>query len=380
MRNLSQKKWFSGILALLFALLLFFNANAQGTIPSNLGNNQIYDEMIYNVPVQLEYDKDKYFVSGYEETVNVQLSSANRIQLNKEVNEDTRSFQVVADLTNVPVGTSEIQLKVKGLSSAVNATIEPQTITATIEKKVSKTFKVEAQLPNSVEAEGYKVNKITVDPKEVKITTGEETLKAIDRIVAPLSNVKQSVDTINQTVNVQAVDKNGQMLTIENPAPQVSVTVDLTVPSKEVSLRAVSSGDIPSGINSFSFALSESKVEIRGPNSVLSSIEALDVHVDVTDVRTTTKQTVKIPTSEEYVVTPSDVEVTITPLFMDSQSSFYSDGSSSSSSSYTNGEQTTNPTSTTEQVEQTGSSSSSTTVQSSPEDTGEPIIETEKNE
>lgn len=378
MRGLSQKNWFSGILALLFALLLFFNTNAQGTLQNNIGSNQVYDEMVYNVPVQLEYDKDKYFVSGYEKTVNVQLSSANRIQLTKEMNEDTRSFQVVADLTNVPVGTSEIQLKVKGLSSAVNATIEPQTITATIEKKVSKTFKVEAQLPDSLEAEGYKVNKVTVDPKEVKITTGEETLKAIDRVIAPLSNVKQSVDTIKQTVNVQAVDKDGQMLTIENPAPQVSVTVDLTVPSKEVSLRAVSSGDMPSGINSFSFAFSETKVEIRGPNSVLSSIETLDIPVDVTDVRSITKQTVKIPTSEKYVVSPSDVEVTITPVFMDSQSSFYSGGASSSS--FNNGDQSTTPSSSSEMVEQSGSSSSSTTIQSSQQETGEPVIESEKNE
>lgn len=378
MRNLSQKKWFSGILALLFALLLFFNANAQGTIPSNLGSNQIYDEMIYNVPVQLEYDKDKYFVSGYEETVNVQLSSANRVQLNKEVNEDTRSLQVVADLTNVPVGTSEIQLKVKGLSSAVNASMEPQTITATIEKKVSKTFKVEAQLPDSFESEGYKANKITVDPQEVKITTGEETLKAIDRVIAPLSNVKQSVDTIKQTVNVQAVDKNGQILTIENPAPQVSVTVDLTVPSKEVSLRAVSSGDIPSGVNSFSFILSNSKVEIRGPNSVLSAIDVLDVPVDVTDVRATTKQTVTIPTSEEYEVTPSDVDVTITPLFADSLSNSYYEGSSSSSFSSSN--PGTTSTFSSETVEQTISSNSSTTVQSSPEETEEQIIESVKDE
>ena len=375
MRNLSQKNWFSGIFALLFALLLFFNANAQGTIPSNLGNSQMYDEMIYDVPVQLEYDKDKYFVSGYEETVNVQLSSANRVQLKKEANKDTQNFQVVADLTNVPVGTSEIQLKVKGLSSAVNAKIEPQTITATIEKKVSKTFKVETQLPDSLESDGYKIKNITVNPKEVKITTGEETLKTIDRVIAPLSNVKQSVDTIKQKVNVQAVDKNGQALSIENPAPQVNVTVSLTVPSKEVSLRAVSSGNIPTDVYSFSFDFSESKVEIRGPNSVLKAINTLDVPIDITDIRSKTKQTIKVPTGEDYVVIPSDVEVTITPLLTESQSNFYSEGSSSSSSYDNHG---TVSISSDETISQSSSSSSSTTIESTSDETSESIIDSEK--
>lgn len=34
MRKASQKSWFNGLLSLLFALLLFFNANATGNNPS----------------------------------------------------------------------------------------------------------------------------------------------------------------------------------------------------------------------------------------------------------------------------------------------------------------------------------------------------------
>ena len=50
-----------------------------------------------------------------------------------ESNADTRNFQVVADLTKLPLGTSEVPLTV-GLSSAVTAEIEPKTVTVTIEK------------------------------------------------------------------------------------------------------------------------------------------------------------------------------------------------------------------------------------------------------
>lgn len=322
MRKSSQSNWFSGLLALLFALLLFFNANSSGNISNISSTNQVYDEMLYNIPVQVEYDQTKYFVSGYEETVNVHLSSANRIQLNLESNEDTRNFQVVADLTKTPLGTSEIQLRVKGLSTAVTAEVEPKTITVTIEKKVTRTFDVEAQLPETIEADGYKVDNVSLSPKTVEITTGEETAKAITRVVAPLSNVKQSVDTIKQTVNVQALDAKGQVLSIENPAPQVKVVVDLTLPSKEVGLSISPTGSPPSGVEHYTFNLSEQKVEIRGTKSVLDAIDTIELPVDVSDIKSSTKQKVKIPTNAEYIVSPEEVDVTINPVFIGTSSSF----------------------------------------------------------
>ena len=165
MRKASQKSWFNGLLSLLFALLLFFNANATGNNPSNSGSSQTYSETLNNIPVQVQYDKDKYYVSGFEESVNVHLRSENRIQLNMESNADTRNFQVVADLTKLPLGTSEVPLTVRGLSSAVTAEIEPKTVTVTIEKRVTKKFDVEAQLSDNIEKEGYKVKNISVDPK-----------------------------------------------------------------------------------------------------------------------------------------------------------------------------------------------------------------------
>lgn len=370
MKKPSQSNWFSGILALLFALLLFFNANSSGSIGNLSGGSQVYDEMLYNIPVQLEYDQDKYFVSGYEETVNVHLSSANRIQLNLESNEDTRNFQVVADLTKTPLGTSEIQLRVKGLSTAVTAEVEPKTITVTMEKKVTKSFDVEAQLPESIETEGYKVDKTTVSPKKVDIITGEETAKAITRVIAPLSNVKQSVDSIKQTVNVQAIDSKGQVLSIESPAPQVKVIVDLTLPSKEVGLSISPTGSPPSGVAHYTFNLSEQKVEIRGTKSVLDAIDTIELPVDVSNIKSSTKQKVKIPTNAQYIVSPEEVEVTINPIFAGTNSSFSETRGQSSTTSYSS-EVLPTPVPSSEKITSSSSissSSSSSSIESTTED------------
>lgn len=318
MKKPTQSNWVSALLALLFALLLFFNANAQNNLSSMTGTNAVYDETVYNVPVQVEYDQEKYFVSGYEETVSVHLSSANRIQLNMEANEDTRKFQVVADLTKTSLGTSEVQLRVKGLSTAVTAEIEPQTITVTLEKKVTKTVDVEAKLPDSIEAEGYQVDTTEITPKKVKITTGEETAKAIERVVAPISNVKPTEETIEQTVNVQALDSKGQVLSIENPAPQVNVVVGLTVPSKEVGLSVTQTGSLPASVSTYTFSLSKQSVELKGPKSILDTMDSIELPIDISTIRSVTKQKITIPTNSEYSASPSTVEVTITPISSDS--------------------------------------------------------------
>ncbi|MBL1229644.1 hypothetical protein IW492_10425 [Enterococcus sp. BWB1-3] len=315
MKKAYESNWFSGLLALLFALLLFFNANSNSSSTNTATNNQVYDEVLYNIPVKLEYDEDTYFVSGYEDSVTVHLSSANRIQLNLETNEDTRNFRVEADLTNLSLGTAEVPLRVTGISSAVTAELDPATITVTIENKVTKAFDVEAQIPESFNTEGYKVDSISISPKTVDITTGEDTMAEIVRVVAPLTSVTQSADTIRQTVNVQALDSKGQILSIENPAPQVKVSVKLSLPKKEVALKIVSTGSLPSDITGYTFNTSEQVVEISGSNSVLESIDSIEVPVDISDIRTSIRKTVNIPVNGDYTVNPSQIEVTIIPIY-----------------------------------------------------------------
>lgn len=368
MKKAYQSNWFSGLLALLFALLLFFNANSEGNSGNTVNTSQVYDEMVYNVPVQLKYDEDQYFVSGYEDTVAVHLSSANRIQLNLETNEDTRNFQVVADLTNTSLGTTEVPLRVTGLSSAVTAELETKTITVTIEKKVTKKFEVEAKIPESFDAEGYKVDTVSISPKTVEITTGEETMAEIVQVAAPLTNVTQSTDTINQTVNVQALDSKGQVLSIENPAPQVKVTVKLSLPKKEVALRFTATGTPPSDVSSYSFDAATTVVEISGSNSVLETIDTLEVPIDVSGIRTSVKQTITIPNSGEYSIDPAQVEVTINPIYSRSTSSglntWTGSDSSSSTSEKSNGSKTTDTTTDSKSSGETSETSQEQTEQS----------------
>ena len=129
-------------IALLFSIALYFNANGQ-SVQNTLSGNEAYNQTVTGVPIKISYDSQRYYIHGYENTVTVKLSSANRVQLNAEANEDTRMFRITADITKLGEGTHEVPLKIQNLSSAVTAKMEPSTITVTVEKKVTKDFDVE---------------------------------------------------------------------------------------------------------------------------------------------------------------------------------------------------------------------------------------------
>lgn len=198
-----------GFVALLFSIVLYFNANGQ-TVQSTLSGNESYSQTVSNVPIQLLYDTDKYYIHGYENTATVKLSSANRVQLNAESNADTRTFRVTADLTNVGEGTHEVSLKVRNLSSAVTSRLQPETITVTIEKKVTKTFDVQTVVPSGSTPSGYELDKTNVDPDEVTITTGDKTLSEIHQVVAVVDPSMIKDEGINSEVPVQALNQAGR--------------------------------------------------------------------------------------------------------------------------------------------------------------------------
>lgn len=101
-----------GFVALLFSIILYFNANGQ-TMQNTLSGNESYSQTASDVSIQLLYDTYKYYIHGYENTTTVKLASANRIQLMAEANEDTRTFRVTADLAHLGEGTHEVPLKIK---------------------------------------------------------------------------------------------------------------------------------------------------------------------------------------------------------------------------------------------------------------------------
>ena len=303
-----------GFVALLFSIILYFNANGQ-TMQNTLSGNESYSQTASDVSIQLLYDTDKYYIHGYENTTTVKLASANRIQLMAEANEDTRTFRVTADLAHLGEGTHEVPLKIKNLSSAVTAKLQPETITVTIEKKVTKDFEVKAILPTETTPSGYNLTETTVDPTKVTITTGDKTLAEIHQVVAKVNPSMITDDGVNSNVSVQALNSAGEPLSIVSDQVQVNVTSDAIKPKKTVSLYGIQQGTKGEGIKNYNFKFSELEAEVTGTTEQLAQIGgSIAVPIDISGITHRTTRTIQIPVEQGMSVSPKSVKVEITPV------------------------------------------------------------------
>ncbi|MBU5361245.1 hypothetical protein KQI58_09170 [Enterococcus raffinosus] len=319
------------LISLLFSLILFFNVNSSN-FSRLISSETSYEESIQNVPINVVYDSDEYFVHGFSSNVSVKLSGANRIQLNKEIDPDTRDFSVVADLTKLGSGTHEVRLKTKNLSSSLFATIEPEKISVTIEKKVKKQFDVSPILSSTTSNNGLKVGELSTQPEKVEITTGENTMKEIDRVVASVDSSKLTSDQESIQAPVQALNASGEVLPIQSDPQNVTVNFEIQTPSKEVSLYPIQEGDLPSSVESVKIDLNRTKATITGVQSVIDQIDSIGIPVNVSQIQGTVKKFIDVPISGDYQVIPKTVSAQVTPVFKKSQDSETSSTNHSSSS------------------------------------------------
>ncbi|MGL5341553.1 MAG: CdaR family protein, partial [Lactococcus garvieae] len=159
--NFFASKLFTILASIFFAVILFFNASSAAL--RNQGSSttgEVYTTTISNVPIEIKYNSDEYFASGYNNTANVYLTSYNRVQINTEENPDSRNFYLVVDLSNAKEGTVTMPVRIQQLPNGINAQIEPTTLTVRLEKKASAEFNVTPLIEQAQLPDGFKVNDI----------------------------------------------------------------------------------------------------------------------------------------------------------------------------------------------------------------------------
>ena len=219
-------------LSIFLALLLFFYATTTNykNSESSASNNEseTYIHTLSGVPIDIEYDTNKYFISGFSSTVDVELRGSNRVLLQRESDESTRTFQVVADLRELTDGTQTVTLQLANLPPGVSATLAPDAITVKIGKKVSQSLAVEGVIYSNQLASGYSVSKVTVDVSSVKVTTDEETMAKIDHVEAVAVDISNLDSNYSGTAKLQAVDNDGNALPVVLSETEANIQVVVT--------------------------------------------------------------------------------------------------------------------------------------------------------
>ena len=127
-RVLKNDRWWQILVALFFAVTLFVTAwsgNTQNKSNSSSASNT-FTQTVESVPVDIKYDSDNYFISGYSYDAEVYLTATTQLALTTEATSDTRHFKLVADLSNLGQGTSRVPIQVKNLPAGMSAQVSPQ--------------------------------------------------------------------------------------------------------------------------------------------------------------------------------------------------------------------------------------------------------------
>ena len=242
------------ISSLLFACVLFIYAtsiNYQNNNNARSTRTETYTNTVLNVPIDIEYDSEQYFISGFSSEVTVFLTGSNRITLASEMQESTRKFSVKADLTQATEGTVEVPLTIENLPSGLTAVATPQKITVKIGKKVTREkVPVIPQIDYSQIDESVIIESVTVSDQRVSVTSDSNTLSKIDKLVAVLPTSEKITGNYSGSVPLQAVDKNGTVLptvitpfettlkVVTKPARNTSSTTTSTTSSETTSSTA----------------------------------------------------------------------------------------------------------------------------------------------
>ena len=204
--------------SLFFAFVLFVYAtstNFQNSNTERQVKSETYSNTIPNVPIDIQYDNNKYFISGFASEVSVILTGANRVTLASEMQESTRKFKVTADLKDASEGTIEVPLTIENLPNGLTAVATPQKITVKVGKKVRRdNLIVVPQIEQSQIDPKLQIDSVTVSNERVSVTTDQETVTKIDRIIAVLPTSERITGNYTGSVPLQAIDRNGVALPV----------------------------------------------------------------------------------------------------------------------------------------------------------------------
>jgi len=327
MDKYTNSVWFSRLVALAIAALLFTSVNFEtknekGTLGFNTPG-KVAQELIEDVPVEIDYDQENLVVTGAPETVKLTLEGVKSILIPAK---NQREFQVYIDLSDpeITLGEKKVPLKIRNLNEKLTTTLSPAYATVTVQEKVTKEFSVDVDYNRSLLEEGYTAENPTSNPQTVKITGAKDVINQISFVKATLGLTKGMDESVNREATVKALDRDLNKLNVTIEPAMVNVSLKVNIPSKTVPIRPIQSGKLKTGLKIDSLTTEDKKVTIYGKESVLEKINEVTVPVNISnitgdavyelpisvpnDVKKVSKDTVKVNIKTVKADTDSDTD------------------------------------------------------------------------
>jgi YbbR domain-containing protein len=261
------------------------------------------------VPLEVQSDTNRYFITGYPEKVTVHLEGPSAL-VTTTVN--TQNFKVIADLRNLSVGKHVVKLTQQGINKELAYRVAPKYITVDIQPKQTRKFPIQLQFNQESVAEGYKIGTARLSQETVTATGSKTDINKVSQVIANVSVSKGRKTDVDQEVLLQAVDSSGKIVNVLLDPQTVHVNIPIYLPSKNVALDFSQTGTVDKTAH-YDFASDSKTVKVYGVQSVLDKLKKLTVPVDVTGATGTINRTVKINLKDTGLdsVDPNSIQVII---------------------------------------------------------------------
>lgn len=270
-------------ISLFFAVVLFIAVDQK-----KISMNESSAEVLRDVPVVAEYNRESYVIEGLPEKVDVTLIGG-RSDLYFAKQSGTQN--IVVDLSDLKIGTHKIQIDYTQDFSSIEYSVNPSMATIIIYQKESATKNITYDLLNQDKLDEKKViDGVTLSTSEVIVKGPEYKLEKV-AIVKALVDIEKlpTQDVGTQTiseVDLIAYDKEGNIVDVEIVPETISAEITIKSPSKDVPIKIVPKGDVAFGYAIKSIEASDTKVTVWGTSESLADLKYIEVEVNVSDIKT----------------------------------------------------------------------------------------------
>lgn len=277
-----DSRWFMKVVALFLALLLFstvnFDTQNKNGAPGGPISSKQTVETIPDIPVIVTYDEENLVVTGVPETVTVVIEGPNAlVQTAKAL----KNFEVYVDLSDAQIGNKKVPIQIRDISDKLKVSIEPAYANVSVQERITKEFKVEAEFNQTIIEEGYFAEEPIVEPNKVTITGAKDVIEKITYVKATIDDRGTVNRTITREANVRVLDRELNKLNVSVEPKTVQVTLPVRSSSKTVPVNVIQKGTLPDGFKLESITLEQSEVSIFADEEILNNTDHVKVEVDL---------------------------------------------------------------------------------------------------
>lgn len=267
------------------------------------------EQRVYSKPVSIEVvgqDPGLVIVGEMPAQVEVTLRAPRSVW--NRINGQENPIRAVVDLSGMSAGDHPIRVQVQVSETPARVvSVSPASFTVTLEPLASRVFTVGLTL-NGQPATGYQAGDPILDPTEVLVSGAESLVEQVERARVAV-NLTGTRESVNQTMEVQLLDKNNRVLrglSINPASTLVIIPVSQQGGYRDVAVKVIVHGQVANGylltnlsvfppivtvystdptrVNALPGIVETQPLELRGASDDISTRLALDLPAGVSVV------------------------------------------------------------------------------------------------